>query len=1172
MRFLQGLSVATSVLLLSGGIAAQSLLWRVNCGGGAEPAPSGPPFLPDVPLAPGGSYGYLQGSAVASLLPIGGASNSHAAVHRTARVGWRSYAFDVPNGPYIVRLHFAEVDPAVAGPGQRRFGVQIEGATILDSFDVAALVGTHYAVEMVVPVNVADGRLEISSILVQDPALLNAIEVWSWPPDGDPPAPPSGLVAKPGTLRNIVAWDAAPDADVAGWIVDRSSAPGGPWTSIPLGSATPTRFLDQGASTSSPTWYRVRAVDAFGNVGAPSFEVSAQARTESASPLRSYALTIDPAQWAILDATFQSDPKFTIPAVFSHGGSSWNVQVRYRGANSKRYSKKSWNVKLPSTQLFEGREELNLKAHFDDFSTLRQEVAIRLLAGAGHATGGSTRCRLSINGVDRGLFEDIEEIDEHWLAAQGIDAGASLYKLDANLALLPSPADYAVYYSKKTNEATGNADLIELIELLHATPAPFLARVLADRIDVDAYLGYLAVLGWVSDPDSIGHNAYLVHDLALGRWQYVAWDNDLSFGGFPLQTTLETDYAVDFGAETSPDAPLVGVNHLKSKVLSVPELRWRYCEKLKALMEDLVSPPSIDPMIAGAHALVQQDGLADVEKWGWESDALFLLGPPLLQAFGPARSAFLQGAIAAYQPAAAPTLVWINEVLADNATGDADEHGEHEPWIELHNATAQTVDVGAMVLTDDLGTPLKYRIPAGTAIGPFGSLRIWADGQFSDGPLHTPFRLEPAGGEIGLFAPDGATLLDFAHFRGLVPDVSWGRVPDGGAFFRLLGTPTPGAPNDATGNLPPAISWVEVTPSLPLAGAAATITCKVVDADALAFVRLHWRTLGGGFSTAAMSPLPGSRYGATIPGQPAGVTVEFWIEAQDADGKAAMHPPHAPDDLHAYTTAAPAAGPLRVNEILADNQLSPTDEAGDHDDWIEVHNTGDQVADLTGLYLSDSFANPKKWAFPAGTTIPPKGTILVWADDEPGEGPLHATFKLSKSGEEVGLFDSDARGNALLHGFAFGPQATDVSLGLLPDGGGALVHLLDTTPGAANVPPPGSHVRYASTPPTPATPKLTALGPAVLGQVATFQLDGAAASSVVALVHGTSPLVLSLPGLGVLLLLPEVYELGATDASGAATIGLALPSDPVFAGLAFYTQAFVDGAGLTPAVASTIAP
>ncbi|MGC6566526.1 MAG: lamin tail domain-containing protein [Akkermansiaceae bacterium] len=77
-------------------------------------------------------------------------------------------------------------------------------------------------------------------------------------------------------------------------------------------------------------------------------------------------------------------------------------------------------------------------------------------------------------------------------------------------------------------------------------------------------------------------------------------------------------------------------------------------------------------------------------------------------------------------------------------------------------------------------------------------------------------------------------------------------------------------------------------------------------------------------------------------------------------------------------------------------------------DWIELHNTGSETVDLSGWSLTDDESDTNKWPFPAGTLIAPNDFLLVLADNPDSPIPesryLHANFKLSSSGEFLGLF------------------------------------------------------------------------------------------------------------------------------------------------------------------------
>ena len=63
---------------------------------------------------------------------------------------------------------------------------------------------------------------------------------------------------------------------------------------------------------------------------------------------------------------------------------------------------------------------------------------------------------------------------------------------------------------------------------------------------------------------------------------------------------------------------------------------------------------------------------------------------------------------------------------------------------------------------------------------------------------------------------------------------------------------------------------------------------------------------------------------------------------------------------------------LVINEFMASNSDSSniSDPQGEHDDWIEIHNYGDEVIDLSGMRLSDGNS---QWQIPAGLHIGPGG-------------------------------------------------------------------------------------------------------------------------------------------------------------------------------------------------------
>jgi hypothetical protein len=136
-------------------------------------------------------------------------------------------------------------------------------------------------------------------------------------------------------------------------------------------------------------------------------------------------------------------------------------------------------------------------------------------------------------------------------------------------------------------------------------------------------------------------------------------------------------------------------------------------------------------------------------------------------------------------PALAPVSAVINEWMADNAGPDGfpdPADGLFQDWFELFNPNTNAVDLSGYYLTDNLGQPTKFLIPANTVIPARGYLLVWADNNTAqnglNADLHANFQLNNGGEALGLFAPDG-TPQSTVVFGQQIQNVSQGRWPDG---------------------------------------------------------------------------------------------------------------------------------------------------------------------------------------------------------------------------------------------------------------------------------------------------------------------------------------------------------------------------------------------------------
>jgi len=136
------------------------------------------------------------------------------------------------------------------------------------------------------------------------------------------------------------------------------------------------------------------------------------------------------------------------------------------------------------------------------------------------------------------------------------------------------------------------------------------------------------------------------------------------------------------------------------------------------------------------------------------------------------------------------------------------------------------------------------------------------------------------------------------------------------------------------------------------------------------------------------------------------------------------------------------AAPVIV-EFLATNDKSLYDEDGESSDWMEIFNPDQTPVDLSGWFLTNDSVELDKWQLPAGTILPPGGSLIVFASGKDRDvGEFHTNFKLNKdAGGYLALVESDGR--SIAHDYPNYPeQFDDFSYGLAQTGSGSNVTII----------------------------------------------------------------------------------------------------------------------------------
>jgi len=400
-------------------------------------------------------------------------------------------------------------------------------------------------------------------------------------------------------------------------------------------------------------------------------------------------------------------------------------------------------------------------------------------------------------------------------------------------------------------------------------------------------------------------------------------------------------------------------------------------------------------------------------------------------------------------------LLYINEFLAVNDSGIQDEYGGYPDWAEIYNPGPNAVDMGGLFLTDNLTNTIKWSFPD-TSLAAGGFLLVYCDNDPEEGPLHTNFNLNGDGEDLGLFGrlAAGNEVIDSYTFGPQGTDTSEGRCTDGSVDWCKFAVPTPGTSNSPSPNSPPEFEWTVHLPDPVTMDDTVCILSKIIDDNELGNVYLNY--LAGAVlmyddGNHGDSLAGDNIYGASIPPQATGATIEYFITAYDDSGAVTYDPPDPATYQYSYEIETEQVL-LYINEFMAENvsTIQDPDGSGGYPDWIELYNGSESSIELAGMYLTNDLEQPTMWEIPEGVNLDAGQYLLFWADDNGLLGDMHTNFTLNNSGGEIGLFNRSDKGNSEIDSYVYSVQLADTSFGRYPDGLGSWMFMGNPTPGDAN--------------------------------------------------------------------------------------------------------------------------
>ena len=978
-----------------------------------------------------------------------GAAPAHLGAERIlgAAPGWRpawwepieKYLIRVPRGDVLVEISFLETD--VAHPGLRLFDVLAEDRELFPRVDIAARAGDFQWLTLRGVVTVVDGWLDLRFVAAGGarPPRASRIRIEPAPSRGTEAPGQVRLEAHSGPGRVLLRWSAPASGRAASYVVLRAESRDGPFEPITREPCFLGSYEDISAAAAGERFYRVAAVGPGGEQGPASEIVPAAARAASDVGLQVYDLRIPDDELRGISVRGAETSALGELRIL---GAMEPVRVRF-DARSGRWGRKKGFIIGPAEETARriiDRRAIHLSAEAGDATLLREALSAEAARAVGVASPRVTPVAVILNGRYLGVYFDIEALDGQFRRRAGLDRVGLLAEWTGGDTFR---ADW-VPYGEERGEEGNILHLSELVHELNRLGSGETARFFEDRFYLGRFIDREALAIVRGEPDRRSALRYWLRDSRNGKWELFqpehksgCWGILDDGAGF---AKMDPARARTLIASSSARWPSV----LDARFFSEPALVSRLLRRVEEMLDRELAPTAADSMARGLFERIRKAALDDADLDAAAREA-FLAGPDRILAAHAARAEALRSAIAEVRSRKPEDLV-IEEVMLVPADG--------KPWVELRNAGAAPLDLSGWTLVADwrLG-PLDA---PGVAWLPLsGELGLIEPGQRIVYYLTQPHPPGASGGIFELIAPsrDRSSHRQIVFLGRQTPGVSYGIAPpaegssETAPRWAHLPKPTPGFLNEGPALSPLPYDFRHGVAPHPETGT--TIWWRArppVDGEARPEKVLLVSRPPGGSGEGEKRELAWDdkafRWSVMLPPEPEPRRTEYHFLALSPEGIERSYPLPAPEVEYAL----PVLPRLKINEVLP----RPAEAPGSPGEFVEIFNASDGVVDLEGYFLTDSQRNPTKWRIPGGHEIRPGGFAVFYADGL-GRGN-HTSFKLSNSGEFIGLFGRMEEGNLPIDGIAYRGMKTGESWGASPDGTKSYRAWKDPTPGARNLP------------------------------------------------------------------------------------------------------------------------
>ena len=380
--------------------------------------------------------------------------------------------------------------------------------------------------------------------------------------------------------------------------------------------------------------------------------------------LRTFFIEFENPEWEAELVAF-NNTDVDVPATVTVDGRAYrDVGLHFRGNSSFGVGngyKRSLNLSFDfvhEDQAIGGYRTLNfLNANQDP--TLMRTVLSMHIARQYIAAPKTNFVRVVINGENWGVYANAQQFNKEFVADNFGTTKGARWKVPQGGGTgggFGYQGDDASRYNrtfqiKSKDEPEAWSALIDLVKTLDATPVESLEAALASRLDIEAYLRFLALDNVLASGDAFFQRAsdYSLYRHPDGRFHFVFHDANEMFssggrgGGMQLSPLV---------AQNDAAKPII------AKVLAVPALRAKYLGYIREIAETSLDWNAIQPVVKQYRDLIADDVARDTRKLFSTDDFVRTTAdeatPGTLRSFFEGRRAFLLKWLDENTAAAAP--------------------------------------------------------------------------------------------------------------------------------------------------------------------------------------------------------------------------------------------------------------------------------------------------------------------------------------------------------------------------------------------------------------------------------------------------------------------------------------------------------------------------------------